>query len=110
VLTFIALGVSSTPLMLWIVTLIYGIFAGLGEGIERAIISDFAAPDERGTAYGWYNMVIGIAAIPAGVMFGAIWQLIGARQAFWFASAIAASAALILHFYVAAGLRRHAAR
>ena len=107
--TFIALSFCSTAAMLWIVTLVYGLFAGLGEGIERAVISDFAAPTERGTAYGWYNMMIGFAAIPAGLAFGTIWQFLGARQAFWFASLVAASAALILHFYVAAGLKRHAA-
>jgi len=29
---------------------------------------------ERGTAFGWYNMIVGLAAIPAGVLFGVIWS------------------------------------
>lgn len=106
--TFVVLSLSSTPAMLWIVTLVYGLFAGLGEGIERAVIGDFATPSERGTAYGWYNMMIGIAAIPAGLVFGGIWQFAGAPQAFLFAGVVAATAAVVLHFYVAAGLK-HAA-
>lgn len=44
----------------------YGLFMGMSEGAERALISDYALPDERGTAFGWYHLISGIAAIPAG--------------------------------------------
>ncbi|MDQ3259846.1 MAG: MFS transporter, partial [Pseudomonadota bacterium] len=106
--TFVALSLSSTPTMLWIVTLVYGLFAGLGEGIERAVIGDFASPSERGAAFGWYNMMIGVAAIPAGLVFGIIWQFAGAPQAFLFAGLVAGTSALTLQLYVAPGLK-HAA-
>jgi MFS family permease len=107
--TFVALSISTTPTMLWIVTLVYGLFAGLGEGIERAVIGDFASPTERGTAYGWYNMMLGLAAVPAGVLFGVIWQFAGAPRAFLFAGLVAATAALTLQLYVAPGLKTAAA-
>jgi MFS family permease len=107
--SFIALSQSSTPTILWVVTLVYGIFAGLGEGLERAVISDFAAPSERGTAYGWYNMMIGLAAIPAGLVFGTIWQFAGAPQAFLFAAFVAGTAALVFYLHVAPGLKHAAA-
>jgi MFS family permease len=104
-ITFVALSMTTTALMLWIVTIIYGLFAGLGEGIERAVISDFAAPSERGTAYGWYNMMLGISAIPAGLAFGGIWQYFDAAKAFLFAGAVAAIAALVLHIFLAPNLK-----
>ena len=107
--TFVALSMTTTALMLWIVTLVYGIFAGLGEGIERAVIGDFAAPTERGTAYGWYNMMLGLSAIPAGLMFGGLWQFFGASYAFSFAGFVALVAALVLHIYVAPNLKLVAA-
>lgn len=107
--TFVALSMTTTPLMLWTVTLVYGIFAGLGEGIERAVIGDFAAPTERGTAYGWYNMMLGLSAIPAGLMFGGLWQFFGASYAFSFAGFVALVAALVLHIYVAPNLKLVAA-
>lgn len=103
--TFVALSLTSSALILWIVTLVYGLFAGLGEGIERAVIGDFAAPAERGTAYGWYNMMLGISAIPAGLLFGAIWQFFGASYAFLFAGSSAAIAAVVLHLYLAPKLK-----
>ncbi|MEO5860950.1 MAG: MFS transporter [Burkholderiales bacterium] len=106
--TFVALSLSSTPTMLWIVTLVYGLFAGLGEGIERAVIGDFASPSERGAAFGWYNMMIGVAAIPAGLVFGIIWQFAGAPQAFLFAGLVAGTSALTLQLYVAPGLKQAA--
>ena len=108
-MTFVALGLTTTPLMLWIATLVYGIFAGLGEGIERAVISDFAAPTERGTAYGWYNMMLGLSAIPAGLAFGGLWQFFDASYAFFFAGFVALVAALVLHIYVAPKLKLVAA-
>ena len=107
--TFVALSMTTTPLMLWTVTLVYGIFAGLGEGIERAVIGDFAAPTERGTAYGWYNMMLGLSAIPAGLIFGGLWQFFGASYAFSFAGFVALVAALVLHIYVAPNLKLVAA-
>ena len=107
--TFVALSMTTTPLMLWTVTLVYGIFAGLGEGIERAVMGDFAAPTERGTAYGWYNMMLGLSAIPAGLVFGGLWQFFGASYAFFFAGFVALVAALVLHIYVAPNLKLVAA-
>ena len=107
--TFVALSMTTTPLMLWTVTLVYGIFAGLGEGIERAVIGDFAAPTERGTAYGWYNMMLGLSAIPAGLIFGGLWQFFGASYAFSFAGFVALVAAFVLHIYVAPNLKLVAA-
>ena len=107
--TFVALSMTASPLMLWIVTLVYGTFAGLGEGIERAVIGDFAAPTERGTAFGWYNMMLGLSAIPAGLVFGGIWQFFGASYAFFFAGFVALVAALVLHIYVAPNLKLVAA-
>jgi MFS family permease len=103
--TFVVFSMTTTALMLWIATIIYGLFAGLGEGIERAVISDFAAPAERGTAYGWYNMMLGISAIPAGLAFGGIWQYFGAAKAFLFAGAVAAIAAFVLHIFLAPSLK-----
>ena len=81
---------------LWLVTLYAGAAAGLGEGAERALIRDFASPEEAGTAFGWYYCLIGLASIPAGLAFGALWQFGSAALAFSFAGAIAALSALAI--------------
>jgi len=83
-------------LELWLITVAYGLFMGFGEGAERAVISDFAAAEERGTAFGWYNLVLGLAAIPAGLLFGGVWHYLGAAAAFLMAAALAAIAVVLL--------------
>jgi MFS family permease len=81
---------------LWVITIGYGLFAGFGEGAERAVISDFASDTERGTAFGWYNLVLGLAAIPAGLLFGGLWHYFGAPAAFLTAASLAAASVLLL--------------
>ena len=93
---FALFAATRGPLGLWLVSVLYGVFAGLGEGAERAVVADFAAPAERGTAFGWYNLLVGLAAIPAGLLFGGIWQICGAPWAFATAAVLALGAALLL--------------
>ena len=96
-LCYIGLGWVTTQSGLWVATVLFGLFAGLVEGPERALISDFAGEAYRGTAYGWYHLMVGIAAVPAGLLFGVIWQWLGAEAAFRYAGALALAAALMMH-------------
>ena len=93
---FLLFGKVDSGIGLWTVTIAYGLFFGLGEGAEKALISDFAAPAEQGTAFGWYYLMPGLAAIPAGLLFGAVWQFQSAAMAFFLAAAVAAVAVLLL--------------
>jgi MFS family permease len=95
-LGFLLLGKVESSAGLWLVTAGYGLFFGLGEGAEKALISDFAQPQEQGTAFGWYYMILGFAAIPAGLVFGVIWQFQSAAMAFFYAAGVAAVSALLL--------------
>ncbi len=94
--SFLMLGIVEHSVGLWTVSIFYGLCAGMSEGAERANISDYANPRERGTAFGWYHLMVGIAAIPAGLLFGSIWQFQGAPMAFFFAGSLAALSALLL--------------
>jgi MFS family permease len=98
-ISFLLLGTVDDSVGLWAVSIFYGLCAGMSEGAERAIISDYAEPRERGTAFGWYHLTVGIAAIPAGLLFGSIWQFLSAEMAFLFAGGLAAFAALLLRLW-----------
>jgi MFS family permease len=95
-IAFALYGRVDGPLGLWLVTLGYGLFAGLGEGAERAVVADFAGERSRGAAFGWYNLVAGLAAIPAGLLFGTVWHFQGAAAAFTLAAAVALAAVVLL--------------
>jgi MFS family permease len=95
-LSFLLLATVEDSVELWAVAIFYGLCTGMSEGAERAIISGYADPCERGTAFGWYHLMIGIAAIPAGLLFGSIWQFQSAEAAFLLAGGLAACAAVLL--------------
>jgi MFS family permease len=98
-LSFLALGQVTQVYALWTVVIIYGAFTGLSEGTERAQISDFADAAERGTAFGWYYLMVGLAAIPGGVLFGGAWHYFGPAAAFTFAAAVTAMSVYLLQFW-----------
>jgi MFS family permease len=81
-ITLFALAFVTEPLMLWGWSLVLGFYFGLTEGAERALVLDLAAPEERGTAFGWFHMLMGLAAIPAGLLIGGLWSFLGVKIAF----------------------------
>lgn len=80
--------------------LAYGLYFGLTEGVEKAWIADMVTKARRGTAFGYYNAVIGIGALCASLIFGAIWTRISPDAAFLTGAALAMSATLLLYFWV----------
>lgn len=98
-LSFFLFGWSNSVVALWLSTLLYGFLTGLGEGSERALISLYAEPRERGTAFGWYHLAVGLSAIPAGVLFGTVWHYWNAGAAFLFAASLALLCVLLLRFW-----------
>ena len=80
----------------WALFAAYGVYFGFAEGPERALVADIVPGGKRGTAYGWYNLAIGIAALPASIVFGLIWDRAGSAAAFTFGAVLAGLAAIAL--------------
>jgi MFS family permease len=78
----------------WALFGVYGVFFGLTEGSERALIADLVALERRGTAFGWYNLAIGLGALPASLMFGYVWDHAGPGAAFVMGASLALAAAI----------------
>ena len=102
-LSFLAISQVSQIGALWVSVIGYGLVTGLSEGSERALISVYANEHERGTAFGWYHLAVGLSAIPAGVLFGALWQYWNAGVAFLFAGSLALACVLLLRLSGFAG-------
>ena len=75
-------GTPVTPVHAIVLFLVLGLVAGLTESGERAVVARLA-PVRIGQAFGSYHAVVGAAALPAGLMFGALYQSGGARTALW---------------------------
>jgi MFS family permease len=90
----------SSEVSVWVLFLIYGIYFGLAEGAEKALVADLVRPEQRGTAYGLYNLALGIAVFPASLLMGIIWDWKGATTAFLISAVIGATAAALLLLFV----------
>lgn len=87
---------AETPGMIWLLFAIYGLFYGLTEGGERALVADLVQPHLRGTAYGLYNFSIGISTLPASLLMGLLWEKVSPKAAFGFGATLALLAAILL--------------
>lgn len=93
------------PLAAWGLVALYALFYGLTEGAERALVADLVPENLRGRAYGIFHAAIGIAALPASVVFGLLWNRFNPRVAFLTGAVVALLAAGAL-WAVAATNRR----
>lgn len=76
--------------------LIYGLSFGLAEPAERAWLVDLAPAAGRGRAFGAYHAVVGLAALPASLLFGLLWTRLGVPWAFATGASLALAAAALL--------------
>jgi predicted MFS family arabinose efflux permease len=86
----------SEAVSVWVLFLVYGIYFGLAEGAEKAMVADLVKPEQRGTAYGLYNLAFGITVLPASLLMGFLWKLSGPAVAFCVSAGLGALAALLL--------------
>lgn len=105
---YFLLGRAEAQWHVWALFAVYGIYFGMTEGVEKALVADLVPADRRGSAFGWYNLALGFGALPASLIFGAIWDRWGATVAFTFGAAMALAAALAAAAGIA-GIGRQAA-
>jgi MFS family permease len=91
-------SVFDSPAIVIAVFLTYGLYFGLTEGAEKAWVADLTTPQNRGTAFGYYNAVLGVGSLAASVLFGLIWTRISPPVAFMTGAALALLATVLLYF------------
>lgn len=70
------------------VFLVYGLFFGLSEPSERAIVSIIANKKRMGSSFGIFNFSVGLAALPANLIFGWAWSNWGGLVSFGICSVL----------------------
>jgi len=73
---------------------LWGLHLGLTQGLLAALVADTAPAELRGTAFGAFNLVTGLAMLAASVIAGALWDMVGPQGTF-LAGAVFAATALI---------------
>ncbi|HEY9284479.1 MAG TPA: MFS transporter, partial [Pyrinomonadaceae bacterium] len=90
----------STAAGAWALFLVYGIYFGLVEGAEKALVADLVRAEQRGTAYGLYNLALSLTIWPASLLMGFVWNWRGPAAAFLLSACVGVFAALLLVFAV----------
>ena len=91
---------------IWLLYALYGLYYGAVEGTAKAFVADIVGKEQRGTAYGWYNAIIGMAALPASFLAGILWEGIGSWMGFGpsapfvFGAMMALTAVILFAFWV----------
>jgi len=80
----------------WALFVVYGLFFGLTEAPEKALVATFAPVGLRGSAFGWYHSAVGISALFASILFGVVWETFGSATAFLAGAGLALAAAVLL--------------
>jgi MFS family permease len=91
---------ATSPAAFAVLFTLYGVSYALVEANERALVADLAHEHSRGTALGTYHMVVSLAALPAGLIAGLLWDTTHPVFAFYYGAAAALSAALLLGIQV----------
>jgi len=94
-LAYLGFALATVQWHAWALFLVYGLYFGFTEGPEKALVADLAPASRRGAAFGWFNAAVGLAALPASVIFGIVWDKWGAQTAFVMGAAIAALASIL---------------
>jgi MFS family permease len=82
---------------------LWGVHMGFTQGLFAALVADAASPEQRGTAFGVFNLVSGVALLAASALAGAIWDRAGAAATFTTGAALTALAVAVALALRAAG-------
>ena len=77
-----ALMTTAGALLAFPLAFIYGVYVGISDTLQRALVPSFVSSELKGTAYGIYYLVIGSCSLVANLLFGVLWDLISMSAAY----------------------------
>jgi MFS family permease len=79
---YFMLGTALSPHILWLVLPLYGFYLALTDGVGKAYISHLIPNEQLGTAYGIFQVTVGLGNFAASLIAGYIWTLYGSGVPF----------------------------
>jgi predicted MFS family arabinose efflux permease len=93
---YLAFGLATATWHIWALFFAYAIYYAVTEPAEKTLVANLVGSDRRGSAYGWFHGVMGIATLPASALFGMLYDAYGATAAFGAGAGFALAAAILL--------------
>ncbi len=78
---------------------VFGLYIGMTDTVQRAVIPKYVPNELRGTAYGIFYLMIGISFLVANAIFGTLWDIAGPQAAYTYSLAMTALAIVGLFVY-----------
>ena len=97
-LIYLGFAVVQAPWQIWGLFALYGLHLGMTQGVLLALVADRVPLELRGTAFGFLNLAVGVALLPASLLAGGLWQAVGSGATFITGSLLAVGASLVLVF------------
>jgi MFS family permease len=97
-LVYLGFALATSVWSMWVLFAAYGIYYGIVEGVAKAFVADLVPADRRGTAYGYYQGVVGLMLLPASVIAGLLWDKVDPAAPFYLGAGLAFAAMLGLLF------------
>jgi MFS family permease len=88
-LVYLGFALSTSVWHMWVLFAAYGIYYGIVEGVAKAFVADLVPAERRGTAYGYYQGVVGLMLLPASVLAGWLWDKVNPATPFYLGAGLA---------------------
>jgi MFS family permease len=95
-LAYFGFAFANHSYQIWFLFAFYGLYYATTEGVAKAFVADMVPAEHRGKAYGIYNTSIGLIALPASFIAGALWDKISPSSPFLFGGIMSLLASLLL--------------
>lgn len=95
-LVYLGFALTRSAGFAWFLFILYGLYRGTVDTVERAFVADLAPSLKRATALGAYHTLVGLVLLPASIIGGLLWDKIGPPATFFYGAITALSAALLL--------------
>ena len=92
----LALAHSDRGGWVWVGIALWGLHMGMTQGLLATMVADTAPEDLRGTAFGFFNLLSGIALLLASAVAGLLWDQLGAAYTFIAGAAFSLLALIVL--------------
>ena len=81
---FLGFAFATNPFHAWLLFTVYGLFTAVNDSVQRAYVGTVIRSEATGTGYGVFHTLVGISALPASLIGGALWQAFGSRALFYY--------------------------
>ncbi len=82
-LVYLGFAVTRSQSLVWFLFGFYGVYSGFTEGVEKAMVVDIAPQTFRGTLIGLHATLVGIGLLPASLLAGLLWKIVGPSAPFY---------------------------